>query len=261
VVLVGVTGVGKSTLGNVVLGMEMSPVGDGFSVTQEIHRYRRQGCPFSVYDTPGLELSPKGIGKQIDDIVTFVKNSQREDHRLKIHLVWLCILEDDARVDNAYRTIYERIRALGVPVLPVITKSMKKNQEDPRGRVADRLGIDASHADKLISTVLAKAQPYGDGDPPETKEPHGLERLVQRSYEAIAAAGDPELAKIFGLSQRVDDDLRETLTTENRFTFMDKAGIIGGSLVPVVAFCFCGNYQNTAQIINRILSSPKNLLS
>lgn len=56
VVVIGKTGVGKSTLINTVFGDSVAEVGIGTPVTQAIRKLEKEGVPLAIYDTPGLEL-------------------------------------------------------------------------------------------------------------------------------------------------------------------------------------------------------------
>ena len=56
-VILGKTGVGKSTLINNIFSEPIADVGIGKPVTSQIRQYERDGYPLRVFDTPGLELS------------------------------------------------------------------------------------------------------------------------------------------------------------------------------------------------------------
>ena len=56
ILIVGKTGVGKSTLVNAVFDGNLATTGSGKPVTQEIVEYRKEGIPIVLTDTKGLEI-------------------------------------------------------------------------------------------------------------------------------------------------------------------------------------------------------------
>src|SRR5690606_41048071 len=57
ILLVGKTGVGKSTLINNVFRERLAATGIGKPITQHLRRISKEGLPIVLYDTKGLELN------------------------------------------------------------------------------------------------------------------------------------------------------------------------------------------------------------
>ena len=73
VVVIGKTGVGKSTLINTVFGDSVAEVGIGTPVTQAIRKLEKEGVPLAIYDTPGLELqgnhSTENLLEEVSELI------------------------------------------------------------------------------------------------------------------------------------------------------------------------------------------------
>lgn len=59
IVVIGKSGVGKSTLINSLFRGNFAETGLGRPVTKEVKKIEKNGYPLVIYDTPGFELSDK----------------------------------------------------------------------------------------------------------------------------------------------------------------------------------------------------------
>jgi len=57
----------------------------------------------------------------LEELLTFVEENQGKELRQQIHLVWLCIVEDGRRVEEAEKELARRLSKF-MPVIAVITK-------------------------------------------------------------------------------------------------------------------------------------------
>ena len=73
IMVLGKTGVGKSTLINSIFGGRVVAAGTGKPVTNNISKVEQEDMPLAVYDTPGLELTGKNdfdsLSKQLIKLI------------------------------------------------------------------------------------------------------------------------------------------------------------------------------------------------
>ncbi|MFL2095272.1 GTPase [Marinilactibacillus psychrotolerans] len=127
VLVIGNSGVGKSTLINAVLGDDKAKTGYGSSgITQKLEIYENEEVPFRIIDTVGFEPSFMKQQKAINAVKKWSKNSVKEDdENTKINLIWFCIEGTTRKLFS--KTIKDLSRATAmwksVPIVVVITKS------------------------------------------------------------------------------------------------------------------------------------------
>ena len=147
VVVMGKTGVGKSTLINTVYGKEIAPTGSGKAVTKENKNYStivripngdiEKGkwslvpFNFNLYDTVGLEINDGISCKTVQDIKRHIIDSKLHSEPDDITIVWYCVDEQSNRFEN---NEYEIIKHISydceIPVLVVITQSVNEEKTD-----------------------------------------------------------------------------------------------------------------------------------
>jgi Uncharacterized protein/domain associated with GTPases len=126
VLIVGKTGVGKSTLINTVFEGRIAETGQGRPVTQHMKRYDKEGVPVSIYDTKGLEVKDyKPILKEMMDKIRELGRSEKSEEH--IHVGWVCIAEGSRRVEEAEVQLANALHELNIPVIVVITTALSDN--------------------------------------------------------------------------------------------------------------------------------------
>ncbi len=127
VLVIGNSGVGKSTLINAVLGSDVAKTGYGTrGVTDELEIYGDDNSPFRIIDTIGFEPTFIKEKKAINAVKKWSKDSAKEGcEDTQINVIWFC-------VDGTSRKLFPKaIQSLSkatamwksVPVIVVITKS------------------------------------------------------------------------------------------------------------------------------------------
>ena len=104
VIVVGKTGVGKSTLINSFIGKEFAQTGVGEPITQSLTSYQSELVPLQLYDTRGLELDNKVQSKIRKEIFSEIKNStplkRLKGEDKKIDVCWYCLDSTLGRIED-----------------------------------------------------------------------------------------------------------------------------------------------------------------
>lgn len=123
ILLLGGTGVGKSSLTNLIFKTDIAKTGIGKPVTQEITRYEIENSAVVLYDSVGYELSGKNSKDEfLSKIVEFVSASKSKKVDQQIHLVWYHIQASGHRVTEWDLSLISKIKSLNIPIAVVFTK-------------------------------------------------------------------------------------------------------------------------------------------
>lgn len=134
ILVIGKTGVGKSTLINSMFGSNLTQVGIGVPVTQTIRKIEKDGVPLAIYDTPGLELSDRNGSEDMMVQITELLRKGDWNKKLneKIHCIWYCISASAFRVDAEEKAFIQKLaetsRECSVPIVLVLTQGFSKKR-------------------------------------------------------------------------------------------------------------------------------------
>jgi uncharacterized protein (DUF697 family)/GTP-binding protein EngB required for normal cell division len=100
--VVGGTGVGKSSLINTVFGKDLARVGSGKPITRGLNRYEQPHIPLVIFDTEGYEITDGQIDSSnfYQVVIPEVKRMQKEPLSKQVHLVWYCISVSNHRITS-----------------------------------------------------------------------------------------------------------------------------------------------------------------
>lgn len=128
VMLVGKTGVGKSTLVNNIFREKLATTGVGKPVTKHLRRIQKEGVPIVLYDTRGLELSETVQSDVRKEIITTINEKKSLGIDQAIHVAYYCINANSSRIEEAEINFINELAQL-LPVIVVLTEAMGQHAE------------------------------------------------------------------------------------------------------------------------------------
>jgi uncharacterized protein (DUF697 family)/predicted GTPase len=180
IAIFGKSGVGKSSLVNVIFGEEMAKTGSGRPVTEDSCLYVNESEILGIYDNRGIEIGD-GTDKIIGDFTRLMEANRHLGSKHHIHVIWFCIHGRGARLESAEVEFVKTAAALGVPVVVVLTQVRHKNGRSGEESVELASQISAEHL-PIVSgrPVLVCAKP----DISRGHEQFGLDGLLDITYLA-----------------------------------------------------------------------------
>lgn len=158
VLILGGTGTGKSTLVNLIFGIDVATVSHDSPETKGFKRYggKDYNAPINIFDSEGYELSSTDLNPDNSiecykqDVLNFIKKRNKNVEEA-VHLIWYCTSIAGKRIQKIDYEIIELISAL-VPnkIAIVFTKC---DQDDENGSIAKEFRRLLSHElkDHIVS--------------------------------------------------------------------------------------------------------------
>ena len=208
VLVIGNSGVGKSTLINAVLGEERAETGYGTSgTTDRLTIYESDKIPFRIIDTVGFEPSIFKEMRAINAVKKWSQESAEEtDGDKKISVIWFC-------VDGTSRKLFpETIRSLSratamwesVPVIVVITKSYSVPERSENVEMVHNAFARQKRYTKNLRKVIPVVASTYTLNESAYAPPDGIDELIEATNELLpegVKAGEHDVA-VFRLSRK-----------------------------------------------------------
>ena len=191
VLVIGNSGVGKSTLINAVLGENKAAAEFGIKGTSsEISVYSGEGINFNLIDTAGFE-PPKAFWelepKAIKTVREWCKKAALDnDSENDINIIWFCV---DGTASKLFpKTIKDLLRATSiwkdVPIIAVITKSYSHPDREKNIKMVQDAFAAASKAVQPKAIIPVVAKPFYLSDS-VFASPEGITELIERTNELM----------------------------------------------------------------------------
>ncbi len=222
IIIVGKSGVGKSTLINNVFRGDFAETGVGRPVTQHTQRIEHPEVPVVLYDTKGLELKEE-VQQQIRSEIIDIVNESRMGGNDKdyIHAIWYCVSGFSNRIEETeIEMIKELSSSVEVPIIMVITQSVNNKQNKEFISAIRDLNLN------VVNIIPIMAEQY-EIMPGMTVPAYGLDKLVEVTYKVIPES----VQKGFVNAQKVSIAAKEKAARKYANAYV--AGAFATGFVPI----------------------------
>ncbi len=187
VLVIGNSGVGKSTLINSVIGSDDALTGRGSEgTTKELQTFTAENIGLRLVDTAGFEPSFLKQQKIIQDVKKWSKQSvTEEDH--SINVIWFCVDGTSSKLFDS--TIKSLTKATSmwksVPIIVVITKSYSvPEREENIQMITSIFEKQKKVSENLKDIIPIVASPYVINDD-SLAAPYGIPELIDKTNELL----------------------------------------------------------------------------
>lgn len=184
IIVVGKSGVGKSTLINSLFRGNFAETGLGRPVTSEIRKKVKKDYPLAIYDTPGFELSSGQQNKVKEEILDIIsKGFASKDINETIHCIWYCInvganrTFDESEIQWLKEFTKEN-KTTQVPIIVVLTQAIPEKKAAEMKYLVEKENLD------IVKVVPVLAQDM-DFDEEYVAKAYGLDQLIDVMAEVL----------------------------------------------------------------------------
>ncbi len=216
IIVVGQTGVGKSTLINSIFDKDVAEASSGRPVTQKSTWYKSRKKKMNILDTKGIEA--KNYNETRQQLLDEVKKSRNSASLSEqIHLAWVCISTASDRLQDSDLEVMKILSEHHIPTIVVMTKYA--GEDDFVEKVRSFLVENSINIADLIcvNSVPSKFVPK-----------MGIKELVQKSFEIIPEA----VQAAFAAAQTVNFDIKRSAAEKYVLAATATAATIAGSPLP-----------------------------
>ena len=197
ILLIGHTGIGKSTLINSILQLDKnSPqraqTGMGRPVTLgEPRPYSSEKVKgIRLWDSQGIDKTNYGMKELVQSVTNLINNNANSGNPDNfIHCIWYCLSGN--RFEEVERdSIIELIKIYhdeNLPIVIVYTQAISPNDSQAMEKAIDEICMEQNRKIKVIS-ILAEDKKVGYGDNSIVVKKFGIDKLLKYSFQKIEGA-------------------------------------------------------------------------
>lgn len=248
IILIGNTGVGKSTLINGFLKLKNNNAEEGNTAKpQKIDQWPKKYpinendtdiVGINLYDTEGIEKTGKNeFKKHLDTIVEFI-HSPKSDLKEKVNAIWYCINSNRLDGDEEYiKKILDLFSGLKIPIIFIFTKAYQSAEDDiymiKEGLEKFEFFQKNPNEFHFVEVITKDLISKKTGQVKEKKK--GLDELLQEtlkvSNNTIMAPIMKKISRIYNdisekiiqkLSQKLVEQYNDIITKHDKFKTLDK---------------------------------------
>lgn len=219
ILIVGKTGVGKSTLINNLFREKMAATGIGKPVTKHIRKLSKEGVPLVLYDTRGLELKEDTQHTAKEEILETIRKQKAVGKEDEIHLVYYCINANSSRIEQAEIDIIQLL-SKQVPVIVVLTQAIGEQAVEFKNYL-EELNLNAQGVVSILAEDFPVTSDY-------TVPAYGLDELLDLTFSILPE----ETHQAFNNAQQVDIQRKARSARKWATTYIATSFGVGFSPIP-----------------------------
>ncbi|MBS3012010.1 50S ribosome-binding GTPase [Helicobacter pylori] len=229
VLLMGATGVGKSSLINALFGKEIAKAGVGKPITQHLEKYIDEQKGLILWDTKGIE------DKDYHDTMQSIKKEMEDsfktlDEKEAIDVAYLCVKETSSRVEE--RELLSFAKDWNIPTIVVFTNTQAEAGDafvkETKGIIDEEWGFKGFVRDYVrVNSVAFSFR--GIEVPIE-----GLEELVAETEKCLSDAKENKKKHFLSIQKANIQKRKQAMIEECKTIIHVASGAAGGAgLIPI----------------------------